>query len=150
MPRPDSTFYPPTGLYFKVSFAGILGVLESNFTEVSGISVAITPEEVKEGGENRFTHRLPSPPKYGNLVLKRGMVIGSPLISWAEACINDFQIKPKTVVVQLLNDDGKPISHWTFYNAYAVKMDFSGLVAKEAQVVIETLELSYDFFEKTL
>ncbi|WPQ60894.1 phage tail protein [Chitinophaga sancti] len=150
MPFPNTTYYPPTGFFFKVAFVGIFGMQEGSFMEVNGLSVSISPEEVKEGGENRFTHRLPSPPKYGNLVLKRGMVIESPLILWAQQCINEFSIKPKTIIVQLLEENAMPIAIWSFFNAYAVKLDYSGLTAKEGQIVIETLELAYDFFEKTL
>lgn len=150
MPLPNNVYYPPTGFYFKVAFIGIFGMLEGSFMEVNGLSVTITPEEIKEGGENRFTHRLPSPPKYGNLILKRGMVIDSPLITWALQCINQFQITPKTVVVQLLDENAMPVSIWSFNNAYPVKLDYAGLTAKEGQVVVETLELAYDYFEKSL
>ena len=150
MPVPNTSYYPPVGFYFKVAFIGIFGMLEGNFTEVTGLSVTISPEEVQEGGENRFTHRLPSPPKYGNLVLRRGMVMESSLIIWANQCITQFQITPKTVVVMLLDENAAPISIWQFNNAYPVKLDYTGLKAKEGEIVIETLELAYDYFEKTL
>jgi phage tail-like protein len=150
LPSANKIYYPPTGFYFKVAFVGIFGMHEGSFSEVNGLSVTISPEEVKEGGENRFTHRLPSPPKYGNLVLKRGMVLDSPLILWAQKCISEFTITPKTVVVQLLEENAMPIAIWSFFNAYAVKLDYSGLTAKEGQIVIESLEIAYDFFEKTV
>jgi phage tail-like protein len=154
MPQPQqplNVYYPPTGFYFKVAFIGIFGQQEGNFQEVSGITVSITPEEVKEGGENRFTRRLPSPPKYGNLVLKRGMLIGSPLIDWVLNSIATFSFTPKTIVVMLLDENATPIGKWQFYNAYPVKLDVSGLKAmKEGEIVIETMEMAYDFFEKVI
>jgi phage tail-like protein len=144
-----ANYYPPVGFYFKVAISGINGVQEGSFMEVSGISVSITPEEKKEGGENRFTHRLPNPPKYGNLVLKRGMLLGSDLIKWAQDSITSFKFTPKTASVQLMNENSKAIAVWVFKNAYPVKLEMSGMKAmKEGEIMIETLELAYSFFEK--
>jgi phage tail-like protein len=144
-------YYPPVGFYFKVIISGVSGEQEGSFMEVSGISASITPEDKQEGGENRFSHRLPNPPKYSNLVLKRGMVLGSPLITWAQTSINTFTFTPKTAVVQLLNEKGKAISVWVFNRAYPVKLEMSGLKAmKEGEIMVETLELAYSFFEKKM
>ena len=145
-----TTYYPPVGFSFQVNITGIDGMNEGNFQEVTGLNVKLDVEEIKEGGENRFTPRLPSPPKYGTLVLRRGMVMESSLIIWANQCITQFQITPKTVVVMLLDENAAPISIWQFNNAYPVKLDYTGLKAKEGEIVIETLELAYDYFEKTL
>ena len=51
---------------------------------MSGLSVEYDVEEFKEGGENRFTHKLPVRTKYADLVLKRGMLTGSAAVngSW--------------------------------------------------------------------
>jgi phage tail-like protein len=144
-------YYPPVGFYFKVIISGVSGVQEGSFMEVSGISASITPEEKQEGGENRFKHRLPNPPKYGNLVLKRGMLLGSGLITWAQTSISTFKFTPKTAVVQLLNEKGKAIAVWVFNNAYPVKLEMSGMKAmKEGEIMVETLELAYSFFEKKM
>jgi len=53
-----------------------------NFNRVSGLSVNLEPEEIAEGGENRFKHKLPIRTKYANLVLKRGLLIDSGVIEW--------------------------------------------------------------------
>jgi phage tail-like protein len=141
-------YYPPVGFSFNVDVEGITGVNECSFQEVSGLSAKITPENVKEGGENRFTHRFPTPPSYENLVLKRGMLIGSPLIAWAATSIEQFTFTPKVVNISLLDETNAPISTWRFVNAYPVSMKISDFKAQENSIVVETLELCFDYFTK--
>ena len=141
-------YYPPVGFSFKVNVEGITGVNEGSFQEVSGLNVKISPKNVEEGGENRFVHRFPTPPNYENLVLKRGMLIGSPLIQWARNSFELFTFTPKIVNINLLNQTGAPISTWRFVNAYPVAMKISEFKAQENTLVVETMELCFDYFTK--
>jgi phage tail-like protein len=142
-------FYPPVSFIFSVSIDGISGTNEGNFQEVSGLQVKLGTEEVKEGGENRYILRLPTPPKYENLVLKRGMLdISSPLITWARQGVESFTFEPKTVLINLLDDDGSPLASWNVANAYPVSLLVSEFKAQESQIVIETLELAFNNFTR--
>lgn len=143
-----NAYYPPVGFYFKVNVIGINGKNEGNFQEVKGLSVKIGVQEVKEGGENRFVHRLPTPPKYENLVLRRGMLTGSPLIEWARGAYEQFTFSPKTVVLNLLDENAGPLASWKFINAYPVALQVSDFKAQENSIVVETLELCFDYFMK--
>lgn len=149
MPEPTASYYPPYAFHFSVTVTGFNGTNEGSFQEVSGLSVKMTPMEVKEGGENRFVRRLPVPPKYDNLVLKRGMLVGSELTKWVQNSLTLFTFTPKTVLVKLLDGDGSIISTWTFKNAYPVSLKVSDLKAQDNSIVIETLELTYDYFQQT-
>src|SRR5882757_6566021 len=120
MANTPSQYYPPVGFYFRVSVSGINGQNEGSFQEVTGLNVKLDVEEIKEGGENRFAHRLPARPKYENLVLKRGMVADSFLVTWARKATEQFIFTTKTVVLSLLNDDSVPLATWNFVNAYPV------------------------------
>ena len=64
-----TVYYPPWGFYYKVEFEGSSEPNEARFQSVSGLSVEYDIEEYKEGGENRFTHKLPVRTKYADLVL---------------------------------------------------------------------------------
>lgn len=150
-PPPSSAqtpFYPPVGFYFRVNVPGITGSNEGSFQEVSGLTATITPLEAKEGGENRFVHRLPQPPKYGNLVLKRGMLTGSQLITWAQNAINLFTFSPVPVTVSLMNANRGLVASWQFLNAYPVAYKVSEFKAQENSIALETLELCYDYFQQ--
>lgn len=149
---PDSTqngFYPPVAFTFRVKVEGIMGINEGDFQEVSGLNVKFGTEEVVEGGQNRFVHRLPTTPKYENLVLKRGMLKGSALINWVKTSLDIFKFTPKLVEVSLLDGGNNPLVTWSFSNAYPVSLRISDFKAQENAIVVETLELSFDYFTKT-
>ncbi|MFA5354095.1 MAG: phage tail protein [Thermodesulfovibrionales bacterium] len=140
--------YPPLGFHFKVEF-GLDGAgADVRFQEVSGLSTEIGIEELSEGGENRFVHRLPTRPKYGNLVLKRGLATGSKVIDWFTESLDSFEFSPVDVLVTLLNEKHEPLMGWSFVKARPVKLSVSDFKASEGAVVIETMELSYNFFRR--
>lgn len=149
MPEPTASYYPPYAFYFSVTVEGFTGANEGSFQEVSGLSVKMTPMEVKEGGENRFVRRLPVPPKYDNLVLKRGMLVGSALTQWVQNSLTLFTFTPKTVLVKLLDGDDSIIAAWSLSNAYPVSLKVSDFKAQDNSLAIETLELTYDYFQQT-
>ncbi len=136
----------PTGFYFSLSFKGEV----SAFREVSGISVKLSVEEVAIGGENRFKHRLPSINTSQNLVLKRGLVpAGSQLINWCASSLDaglNNPIEVHDVSVRLLGADNLVLSMWTFYKAYPVKYAVSDFKSQENTLVIESVELAYNYF----
>ena len=75
-------YYPPVGFHFRVTFGIGEDDYDHRFQDVSGLSVQIGTEELKEGGLNAYVHKLPTQVKYGNLVLKRGMLLGSVVVDW--------------------------------------------------------------------
>lgn len=105
-------------------------------------------EEIAEGGENRFTHRLPVRAKYSNLILKRAMLTDSGLISWFKDAIENFIFSPATVMVKLLDQDHEPLVTWSFTKAWPVKWVVSDFKATENAIVIETIELAYQYFRR--
>lgn len=142
--------YPPVAFYFKLSFSGISGAIDVTFKEVSGISMEMGIEEITEGGDNTFKHRVPSSVKFSNLVLKRGLVSkDSEVIVWCkntlEGGLSDV-IETKNIVVQLLNEHGKALNSWSFINAWPVKLATSSLDSINNEILIETLEFAYSSF----
>jgi phage tail-like protein len=144
-----AVYYPPVGFHFKVEFLGISsGDFDTRFQEVSGLSAEVTTEELAVGGENRFTYRLPNRARYNNLILKRGMVQDSNLISWFSDAIEDFVFKPVDVNVYLLNENHEISATWVLLQAYPVKWSVSDFKAQESSLVIETIELAYQYFRR--
>jgi phage tail-like protein len=142
-------YYPPVGFHFRVEFTGLgSGDSDTRFQEVSGMTAEITTEELQVGGENMFTHRLPTRGKYGNLILKRGMLKDSDLISWFANAIEHFQFKPTNVSVYLLNEKHEISSSWIFIKAYPVKWAISDFKAQDNSIVVETIELVYQYFTR--
>jgi phage tail-like protein len=143
-----ATYYPPVGFHFSVKFFGIGNDSDSQFQEVSGLTAEVGVEELAVGGENKFTYRLPTRSKYGNLILKRGMLKDSDLVDWFRKAIENFEFNPVNVSVNLLNENHEPLSTWDFIHAYPVKWAISDFKALENGLVVETIELSYQYFSR--
>ncbi len=145
-------YTPPVGFHFRVEFGFLAGAANDIlFQEVSGLSAEVTTEELVEGGENRFAHRLPVRAKYGNLTLKRGLFVDSQLTGWVRNAIEnleaDDEYKPTTVTVTMLDEKAEPLgSSYSFTNAWPVKWSSSDLKSSGNEIVVESLELSYQFF----
>ena len=140
-------YYPPVGFHFRVE---VLGLPPSDsdlrFTEVGGLSRELGTEEVAEGGENRFLQKYPTRAKYPELVLKRGLLVSSQVLEWIRGCIEELDIQPKNVDVMLLNEEHQPLLTWHLVNAYPTKWAASDLSSTSNAVVVETLQLYYQYF----
>lgn len=134
--------------YFGVSIVPF--ALDAAFQEISGLSKQMETEDVRSGGENRFSYRLPGRVKYENLVMRRGVALsGAPLSLWcADVLGNDFAtpVVCKDVMVNLFNQDRLPVMTWRFANAYPVKWSMSDLKSQESALLIETIELAYQHY----
>ena len=139
-------YYPPVGFHLRVESVGIGNDNDIRFQSVGGLNIEYDLESFKEGGENRFEHKLPVRTKYPDLSLKRGYLKDSEVIRW---CLNAFQnrdFKPAQVNVSLLNEQHQPIKTWQIHRAWPKKWSVSDFNAQENSVVVETLELSYSHF----
>lgn len=143
-----ASYYPPIGFHFMVEFTGISTKQNDHqFQSVTGLTVDLDTEEIAEGGENRFKHKIPLRTKYPNLVLKRGMLIDSGVIEWCRKALENFEFQPVNLTVKLLDEKHEPLISWSIVHAYPVKWDIGGFNAEENKLVIESLELSYNYFK---
>ncbi|MBD2604440.1 phage tail protein [Scytonema hofmannii FACHB-248] len=152
--------YPPVGFFFDVSFQGenlIQNVVETRFQSVTGLSVDMQTETLKEGGENRFEHILPVRTKYSPLMLKRGVVKNSQMVKWCMDAMLNFDIRPMNLLVNLLHippsggnkppQNPAPLITWKVINAWPKKWSVSEFNAEQNSIAIESLELNYSYFE---
>lgn len=150
MLRLDLVYEPPPAFFFVVYVDGF--PTDTSFQEVSGLQVEIETETVTEGGQNRYVHRLPTRTKYSNLVLKRGVVtIPSPFGSWLDDAVSKGpvrKVKARTIVLQLLDQTLIPLVSWKVFGAYPLRWEHSQLNSQANEVLTETVELSYQFFQR--
>jgi phage tail-like protein len=142
-----SDIYPPAAFYFRVTIGTDPDGPDTSFMEVSGISAELETEDVVEGGENRYTLKLPKAKRHGNLELKRGIAsIDSPLVKW---CIQVLEadlasaIELKGIRVDLMNEDKTAIRAWNFIDAYPVKWEVESFGSTKNEVAIEKIALTY-------
>ena len=139
-------YYPPWSFSYRVEFGISRNKDDVRFQSVSGLSVEYDMEEYKEGGENRFTHKLPVRTKYADLVLKRGMLTNSDVLDWCLKAFRDRDFQASDLNVILMNEKSEPLRSWKIANAIPKKWQVSDLNANENSLVIETLELSYRYY----
>lgn len=139
-------YYPPWGFYYRVQFSFSNQPDDARFQTASGLTVEYDTEEYKEGGQNNFTHKLPVRTKYSDLVLKRGMLTGSAVTGWFLQAFQERVFDPATVTVTLMNEQGQPLRTWNVAHAVPRKWSVSDLNANENSIVVETLEMTYQYF----
>ena len=121
--------------------------MDIRFQKVSGISAEIETTPITEGGENVYLQTLPNRVKHSNLILERGLVIGSPLNTEFNTAMSSMRFSPSNVLVMLLNENSVPLASWLFMRAYPVKWALSDLDASQNAVAITTMELAYARFQ---
>ena len=156
-------YHPPVGFHFAVSVSGLTDGLQEvrdgaspkpreisddvRFTEVGGLSAELATEEYVEGGQNRYIQKYPSRVKYPELVLKRGLMPREGGIAeWVRSNIDDLQITPRTVFVDLLDEEHNPLVTWCLVGAYPTRWSVSDLNATANTFVVESLQLYYQYF----
>ena len=139
---------PPLGFRFGVSFL-LMGIIpqpvDIRFQRVSGMEVKLITKTYDEGfTDDKVT--LPEKLEYGNLVLRRGVLLGSPLSLSIERIFNKMQISPSDVLLFVLNESLLPVKTWRFKGAYPVRWSVSGVDATQSSVLIEEIEMVYRNF----
>jgi phage tail-like protein len=124
-------------------YVQVEGVAQAVFTEVSGLAMEMAVEDVEEGGNNGFVHRLPGRCKVSNLTLKRGLTTSNDFLKWSMK-VAEGKIDKKNVSVILYNLDGSVAMRWTFDHAYPVKWSGPQFKADDTAVAIETVELAHE------
>lgn len=137
---------PHLGCRFRVNFlsGGIVpNNLDIRFQRVSGLSAGVETRTIEEGGQNLYSHRLPRRVRYENLVLERGFVIGSSLVTEVNFMLSTSKFHSSHVIVTLLGEAGSPLAAWLFLKTFPVRWSTSNLDASNPQILIDTLELAY-------
>lgn len=137
---------PVLGMRFAVLFmvgGAVPNPIDLRFARVSGLAMTVETTTVTEGGQNLYTQQLPQRISHGNLVLERGMVVGSPLNLEFNAAFSGFRFAPCNVLVSLLAEDRVPLAAWLFMKAWPVRWSTSDLDAGQPALVIDTMELAY-------
>lgn len=150
-PNAASTYAPPGEFYFQLQFANSPTAQDNAFQEASGLA-AEWGEEIGEGGQNIYKHKLPTVARHSNLVLRRGFVSShSALATWCNqtlAADSSTPIQPQNMLLRLLNAAGTPLAAWSFLDAWPVKWSRSAFEAQEGGLAVERLEFAYAAFQR--
>ena len=148
-----------TGFYNKGAYAGTFlievdGQPIGRFHEVSGLSVDVAVEEVEEGGQNGFVHKLPGRMTWPNLVLKRGMTETDNLMTWINKTSGDgfaseqHKLTRSTMAIVLMGADGTTrLRSWNVEGAFPVKWSGPTFAYGSSDPADEELEIAHHGFK---
>lgn len=132
----------------KFHFTVQIGGSEMSFQEVSGLDTEADVIEYRAGNSPQFsTVKMPGLKKSANVTLRKGMFKDdSNLFDWfAQVKMN--VIKRETVVIRLLDEEGKPLFTWTLANAFPTKITGTDLNSEGNEVAVESIELAHEGLE---
>jgi phage tail-like protein len=160
--KPDSSF---SSIDFTAVATGVAkSVIFGSFSEASGLSAEMEPEEYREGGNNTAAHKFVKWGKYPNVVFKRGVTLNADLWDWYYAVVYKTKNPIRKNGIVMLTDRGLglsalaggptslglpgldrlPVAIWFFRNALPEKLQGPALNAKSNEIAIETLELVHE------
>jgi phage tail-like protein len=128
------------------------GVEIGHFMEVSGLEVTVGVEEIQEGGENSFVHKLPGRMTWPNLVLKRGITQNDALIKWLnkssgeQFAANGNKLTRSTAAITLIGPNGTRLRAWNFDGAFPVKWTGPSFAVSSDDMAVEELEIAHHGF----
>lgn len=122
------------------------------FTEVQGLELSVEVEEIQEGGENFFVHKLPGRFSWPNLVLKRGITESNNLLAWMDKTTSGGfessgnKLERSTLAITLVSATGARLRSWNFEGAFAVKWSGPSFAASSDELASEELEIAHHGF----
>ncbi|RFN57908.1 phage tail protein [Marixanthomonas ophiurae] len=119
----------------------------AQFKSVSGLTVNIDIEQLLKNPEKEFKHSFPSRTRFPNLILKGGLLKDSKVIEWCKKAINQYQFSPTDLKVKLINGEKESVLAWNIIHAYPVKWTVKKQTEKENSLVIDSIELAYNYFK---
>lgn len=136
----QNTTWPLPKFYFSVT--GIPG--NPIFQEVTGLETEVQVIEYRAGNNPVFSPvKMPGLAKVGNVTMKKGIfVTDSSLWTWFNS-IQMNTIERSTIVVNLLDQTGKPQYIWTLNNAFPIKLTGTDLKSDGNEVAVESIEVAF-------
>ncbi len=121
------------------------------FTEVILPTITMETEDVKEGGQNKFIHKLPGRINAGTVKFKHGIAIVDMMMKWYVDVIEKQKYGKATdelIVVQLTPSPLPiplpfPLRIWVFHDAYPIKWTGPQLQSSQSAAIVEEFEFAH-------
>jgi phage tail-like protein len=116
------------------------------FTGCDGLSAEYSIDEVQEGGNNAYLHKLPGRVKYTNVKLTRLVTATSSEIARWFTTFQESGTLRTTAVIALFDFTGAVVCRWTLKDVHPVKWTGPTFAAEGSGVAKETIELAHHGF----
>jgi phage tail-like protein len=120
------------------------GVLAAGFSEITGMNGEVQAVEYREGRDPQSnTRKLAGLSKYGNVTLKRGVVLDQDFFKWFKTGI-DGDILRLDISILLLDEQRQEKVRYNLTNAWPVKFMAPDLKAAANEIAVNSLELAHE------
>jgi phage tail-like protein len=128
------------------------GVEIGRFMEVNGLEVTVGVEEIEEGGENSYVHKLPGRMTWPNITLKRGITQSDTLLSWLnkssgeQFAASGNKLTRSTAAITLLGPSAQRLRAWEFDGAFPIRWKGPQFAVASSDSATEELEITHHGF----
>jgi phage tail-like protein len=131
------------GTLKSIAVSAVSDIALGGFMECSGLEMSLEIKDFEEGGNNGFVHKLPTRMKWSNIILKKGLGVGSALWDWNYSFVEGMG-KRRDGIITLLNDMKLPSVIWYFRRGLPLKYTGPSLNATQNTVAIESIEIAHE------
>lgn len=119
------------------------GLLRAGFSECTGLSSETDPIEYREGDEDTTVRKIPGLKKFGNVTLKRGVVVGQDFFEWRKS-VMEGNIDRRDISIILLDEQRNEQVRYNLINAWPGKWTGPEFKASANEIAVETLEIVHE------
>lgn len=122
------------------------------FKTVTGLEVTVETEDVLEGGQNSYTHKLPGRMTWPNVVFTRGITDSDNLLEWfnkssgEKFAENENKLARSTASIALLSPAGERLRAWDIDGAFPVRWSGPSFAVDDNSAAAEELEITHHGF----
>lgn len=123
------------------------GVAIGVFRSVTGLEVTVETQDIPEGGQNGFVHKMPGRMTWPHLVFRRGVTESNAVFEWLTKSSGEGfaagqnRLTRSTGAVTAIADDGTRLRSWEFIDVFPIRwkgpefsMDSQTLLEEELEV----------------
>lgn len=152
MTSPDGTLLGGDGQVGSNFLLEIDGVEIGIFATVKGLNVSIAVEEIVEGGQNGYVHKVPGRISWPNIVLSRGLTKTDNLFTWFNKSSGEGfaaagnKVERATGAITALASDGSRLRSWNLSACFPVRWSGPDFDVSGNSVLSEELEIAHEGF----
>src|SRR5262245_22091096 len=118
------------------------GITRAGFSEATGLNSEAAVVEYREGTDDIHTRKLPGLVKFGNVTLKRGVVLNdADMFALFKNVLDGDIVRADTMSIVLLDEKRQEVVRWNLRNAWPAKWTGPELKANAGEIAMESLEL---------
>jgi phage tail-like protein len=151
---PDDQFLQDSP-YSATFLVEVDGQAVGQFLDVSGLELTVATEDIVEGGQNGYVHKVPGRMSWPNITLSRGVTQNDRFFSWVQESSGEGfagkgnKIGRSTVAVVMTSQQGKRLRTWELEGAFPVRWKGPQFSSAGSDNLTEEIEITHHGFKAT-